>query len=238
MFVSAQVSVMKKIFQIKNIAQFNMKKMRRLYNDQSGVTIIEFALVLPIFLGFGVCGAELANMASVRMQISQIATSAADNASRLGQTDNSAVVQPINEVDIDAVMYGAKQQGAALDFEKNGKVVLSSLEQDPRGRQFIRWQRCFGDLDRQSFYGDEKNNNGLGGKRITGMGPAGRQITAGPGQAIMFVEVYYKYKPLFGTMATDGVEFRQEAAMLVRDDRDLDGGGGDGLAGTAQSTCN
>ena len=208
-----------------------------LRDDQSGVSIIEFALILPLFVGLGTFGVEIANMASAKMQISQIATSVADNASRLGQTDNAAVVLPINETDVDAVMFGALQQGAGLDFEKNGRIVLSSLEQDSRGRQFIRWQRCTGDLDRHSLYGDEKNNNGLGGKRIIGMGPSGREITAGTNQAVMFVEVYYTYQPLFGSMVTDGAEFRQEAAMLVRDDRDLDGGGGDGLAGTARSTC-
>jgi hypothetical protein len=33
------------------------------------------------------------------------------------------------------------------------------------------------------------------------------------------------------------VVFKQEAALLVRDDRNLSGGGGDGLTGTASSTC-
>ena len=210
---------------------------RNLRWDQSGVSMVEFALILPLFLGLGTFGVEIASMASAKMQVSQIATSVADNASRLGQTDNAAVVLPINETDVDAVMFGALQQGAQLDFERHGRIVLSSLEQDARERQFIRWQRCTGDLDRESKYGNETNNNGLGSKRITGMGSAGREITAGPNQAVMFVEVYYTYQPLFGGMLTDGVEFRQEAAMLVRDDRDFDGGGGDGLAGTATSTC-
>ena len=225
-----------RIDDMKDLTKLKFRLQHGLKDDQSGVSIVEFALILPLFLGLGTMGVEIANMASAKMQISQIATSVADNASRLGQTDNSAAVLPINETDVDAVMFGALQQGAGLDFENNGRIVLSSLEQDPRKRQFIRWQRCAGDLDRESLYGDEKNNNGLGGKRITGMGPSGREITAGANQAVMFVEVYYTYQPIFGSMLTDGVEFRQEAAMLVRDDRDLDGGG-DGLAGTATSTC-
>jgi hypothetical protein len=51
----------------------------------------------------------------------------------------------------------------------------------------------------------------------------------------MFVEVYYKYTPLLNGLYinNDDVEFKQEATVLVRDDRDLAGG----LAGIKKSTC-
>jgi hypothetical protein len=212
------------------------RKARTLVRDQSGVTLIEFAFALPILGTMSFYGLEIAYMASVSTQVSQIALSVADNASRLGQTNNSASTPSVAEADIDAVMYGALQQGAAFDFEDKGRIILSSLEvDDATGRQYIHWQRCVGDLDRASSYGDDEAHNGLTGAELEGLGEPGREIAALPGRAVMHVEVYYAYEPLLAGLFVDEeeVEFRQEAAYVVRDRRDLDGG----LTGEEKSSC-
>jgi hypothetical protein len=209
-----------------------------LVQDRAGISVVEFALSLPFFLGLGTMGVEIAYMASINMQVSQLALSVGDNASRLGQTDNSAVAPTIDETDIDAVMFGAMKQGAAFDFEHNGRIVLSSLEKDPvSGKQYIHWQRCAGDLNRNSRYGNDSNNNGLTGVSFpNGLGRTGHQVKAGDGEAVMFVEVFYTYRPLFAGFFSDK-NFSREAAFVVRDDRNLTGGGGDGVTGTPTSTC-
>lgn len=210
----------------------------RLLRDETGISMVEFGVSLPMLTALGMLGIEVTNMASAHMQVSQMALAVADNASRLGQTDNSAVVPTVAESDIDAVMFGAMKQGEALDFEANGRIVLSSLERDSgTGRQYIHWQRCAGDLDRDSAYGNDSDKSGLTGTILPGMGPAGRRVTAAAGQAVMYAEVYYTYQPIFAGDLAAGVEFKQEAALIVRDDRNLSGGGGDGLTGTAASTC-
>ena len=84
----------------------------RLARDGSGVSLIEFALMLPVLMTLGLLGTEVAWMSSVNMQVSQIALSLADNASRLGQTDNSSVTPTISEADIDSIMSGAIRQVA------------------------------------------------------------------------------------------------------------------------------
>jgi len=196
--------------------------------------------VLPILGTLSFYGLEIAYMASLSTQVSQIALSVGDNASRLGQTDNAAVAPTIAETDIDAVMFGAMQQGAAFNFEEQGRIILSSLEVDPdTGRQFIHWQRCSGDLDRISSYGNDSNHNGLTGPELEGLGEPGREIAALPGQAVMHVEVYYTYEPLLAGLFVerDAVEFKQEAAFVVRDDRNLGEPDADTLTGTATSTC-
>jgi hypothetical protein len=177
-------------------------------------------------------------MASINMQVSQLALSVGDNASRLGQTDNSAVAPTIAESDIDSVMFGALKQGAGFDCAENGRIVLSSLEKDPvSGKQYIHWQRCAGELDHGSNYGNDSNNNGLSGISFPdGLGKVGHMVKAGDDEAVMFVEVFYTYHPLFPGFFSDR-NFTREAAFVVRDDRDLDGGGGDGLTGTPTSTC-
>jgi Flp pilus assembly protein TadG len=213
------------------------RALRSLLRDRAGVSVVEFALCLPVLMTLGMYGVEISHMVSVNMQISQLALSVADNASRLGQTDNSAVAPTVAETDIDAVMFGATRQGSALEFEQNGRVILSSLERHTNGRQYIHWQRCVGELDRDSAYGNDSDLNGLTGTPLVGLGQTGRVVTANAGQAVMFVEVYYTYQPLFGDMFTGPRTFRHESAFVVRDDRELSGGGGDGLTGVNGSAC-
>ncbi len=228
---------MRALTRTRDLTRRAARKARSFLRDQSGVTIIEFALALPIFGTLGFYGLEIAYMASISTQVSQVALSVGDNASRLGQTDNSAVAPSVAEADIDAVMFGAMQQGASFDFEENGRIILSSLERDKAtGRQYIHWQRCAGDLNRVSTYGTDKDgHNGLTGPVLEGLGKPGREIQALDNQAVMYVEVYYTYKPLLAGLFVDNgdVEFKQESAFLVRDDRNLTGG----LTGTAKSTC-
>lgn len=54
-----------------------------------GVATIEFALIGPIILTIGLFGIETAYLNTVDLKLSQMAMTVADNASRLGQTDNS-----------------------------------------------------------------------------------------------------------------------------------------------------
>ena len=110
----------------------------RLLRDSVAVSTVEFALILPLFITLGMTGVEMAYMSTVNMQVSQTAISLADNASRLGQTDNSAVTPTVTEADIDSIMAGALRQGAGFDLEENGRIILSSLEYDDvTGRQYI-----------------------------------------------------------------------------------------------------
>lgn len=194
----------------------------RLRGETRGVSVIEFALILPVFVTLGLAGSEVAYMASVNMQVSQVALSLGDNASRLGQTDNSSVTPTITEADIDSIMSGALRQGESFGLEQRGRIILSSLEyDDATGRQFIHWQRCRGELARESAYGDDGENNGLGGTEITGVGEASHKVTANSGSAIMVAEVFYEYEPLFANVLEDVPSFRQEAIFTIRDDRNL-----------------
>lgn len=193
--------------------------LKRLRHDRSANALIEFAYSLPIFLTLGMYGTELAYMATVNMQVSQIAMALADNASRLGQTENAAVAPTITNKDIDSVLSGAMQQGNSISFSTNGRLILSSLEMDPvTNRQFIHWQRCRGSLAQNSAYGGE--GYGLTGTAIAGLGKPSNLVSAGSSTTgVMFVEAFFSYKGLFGTMFVKNVKFAQEAAFIVRDDR-------------------
>ncbi len=204
--------------------------------DIRGVSLVEFALVLPVLLTLGLFGADIARMVTVKLRVSQIALSLADNASRLGQTDNSGITPTITEANVDAIVNGALREGEGIQLEQNGRIILSSLEYDDvTGKQFIHWQRCRGEAVTESRYGNDSNNNGLNGSAITGLGSSDTKITAKSGQAVMFVEIEYNYDPLFqNPFGTGGKTMRQEAAFLTRDDRNL----APGLTGgTSNSSC-
>ena len=130
---------------------------------------------------------------------------------------------------MDAILEGALRQGESIDIGDHGRIILSSVEYDDfTERQFIHWQRCRGELDRESAYGDDGANNGISGDEITGFGRGATKITAQSGSAVMFVEIYYEYQALFeNPFGAGDKQFREEAAFLIRDDRNL----GPGLTG-------
>ena len=72
-----------------------------------------------------------------------------------------------------------------------------------------------------SSYGNDTTNNGLGARRITGVGTSATKIAAPAGSAVMVAEVYYQYKSLFAGVLTSEPMFRQEAVFTIRDDRNL-----------------
>lgn len=211
---------------------------RSLFANSSGVSMVEFAMIMPIVTVAGMYGVEIAYMTSAQMAMSQLALSLADNASRMEQTTNTTVAPTVTEADVSSIMKGSVFQGLSFGFATNGRAILSSLEKDPTtGKQFIHWQRCTGNLAVQSAYGNDSNLNGLNGPAITSLGQGATKISANTGIAVMFVEVYYDYNGLFGTMFVKKTRFKQEAAFIVRDSRDLRASNVSGITGTGNTTA-
>jgi hypothetical protein len=84
------------------------------------MALVEFALSLPLVVALGVGGIELANFALTNVRVNQIALSVADNAGR--------VTSRIDEANIVEVFAGARVTGEPINFQENGRIVLSSLE--------------------------------------------------------------------------------------------------------------
>jgi len=225
---------------LKPLTQAKRHIMRALKSDTSGVAMIEFAYALPLLMVLGGFGIEMTNLATVNQSISQSALALADNMSRVGAQSALSTVQ-IRESDINDSFIGLIRQTSNLNLTSNGRVILSSLEQNASGGQWIHWQRCIGTKNVASAYGPQ--GTGATGTSFAGMGSASARITAPPGAAVMFVEIIYDYPALFGTMFIPARTIRYEASFVVRDDRDLAGPtGGDGVYNpnpTATSyTCN
>lgn len=180
---------------------------RKLRRDEDGVAMIEFAFVFPILTLMIFGGLELTNLAVSQIRVGQIAMTVADNAGR--------VTTSMDEADVYEVFEGADSIGDPMDFEANGRVVLSSLEDNQRSGQWLRWQRCHGEMSVGSAYAHEgqgENDNSL----RDGLGEVGNKITARDRVPIMFVEVTYQYQPLVGEGWFEPPELRAESAFAVR----------------------
>lgn len=203
---------------------------RNLAGDCSGVSLLEFALGMPIFLLAALWGVELTNLAVSNQRLSQLALELADNASRVGLYSGLATVQ-LREVDINDVLQSTRFRGSKLDLAARGRVTLSSLERI-QGTQRIHWQRCIGvkkGAGYDSSYGTTSATAGTtmnaadaGTLTPNGMGPNGAKVNAPDNSGVMFVEINYLYTPLIGKgwFAADK-RMHYVASFIVRDNRDF-----------------
>lgn len=216
-----------------------------LRENRSGVALIEFAYTLPAVMGMGMMGVETANYAQMHLRVSQVALMLADNASRAGADAAGGTIQQLREIDINDVMQGLRLQSGGIKLTDNGRVILSSLETNASGGQWVHWQRCVGKQSGpawDSHYGNA--GDGATGTSFGGMGRAGAKVMAPPGEAVMFVEINYQYKSLFGEWLMGAHIISYTASYIVRDKRDLSGNGGTGIydpapaVGAGKMTCN
>ena len=193
-------------------------QLKRLARETRATIIIEMAFAVPLLVLLGFGGLEMAYLTLANTRISQIGLSAADNASRVAAGASLSLPQ-IRELDINEVFTGVEEQAAGLDFKAHGRIILSCLERNPEGGQWIHWQRCYGDLKVTSSYGLE--GTGATGTAFKGMGPKDREVTAAAGTAVMFVEIVYEYQPLAFGKWLGPRTIRSTAAFNIRESRDL-----------------
>ena len=211
---------------------------RALRSNTAGLALIEFAYGLPLLLGIGFGGMEIANLAVTRMRVSQLGMAVGDNASRVGEA-NGLALKRVFESDMYDVFEGARVQGLPIQFRDRGRIIVSSLQQNAAGGQWIAWQRCYGLKSWPSTFGTV--GTGRTNTTFTGMGPAGSQVQASPSNAVMFVEVAYDYRALVQPFA-QGLQYfglnvnnqviTYKSAFIVRDPREL----GDSTQATNSAT--
>lgn len=205
----------------------------RVRSDRRGIAMTEFAFAAPIIMVLGMCLIELANYAVAGMRISQINMNITDNISRVGLDSGLSVFQ-VSESDVNDTFAGAAISGSSLNLFANGRTIISSLEQNANGGQWIHWQRCKGAKAVVSAYGAQ--GTGATGTAFTGMGPANARVTAPtPTIAVMYVETTYDYQPLFaflwanaptgkllGSVFNNSLKtIKHGNSFMVRDNRDL-----------------
>jgi Flp pilus assembly protein TadG len=203
---------------------------RRLARDTSGVALLEFAFGMPLVLMLGLYGIEVANQALINLKVSQIALNLADNASRVGLLNNSNI-ENLREVDMNDVLQAARNQGTDIELTTRGRIIVSSLERNAAGVQRIHWQRCIGQKSGAGYdpsYGTTTTTAGTdttagnaGTLAPSGMGDAGKEVSAPTNGGVMFVEINYDYKPVVGLWLMGAIRIHYVASFIVRDNRDF-----------------
>lgn len=186
---------------------------RRLRRDDDGSAFVEFALGAPLFVFMLTAGLEYTSLALTHMRLSRAAETLADSASRI-------TIQ-VDETDIEQIFAGVAAQSKALDLTNQGRVIVSSIEDNGKTGnakgQKIRWQRCNGAKNTKApRYGREGKGNSDNSLK-NGVGPAGRQVAAPVGSAVILAEVVYDYEPILFRGIIPNQEIRYESAFNVRE---------------------
>lgn len=228
---------------------------RDLASNCSGIAIVEFASAAPFLVLTFLTGMEIANYTVTKMRVNQVALQIADNGARIGTVPPAGGSEEITEADINDVLTGGALQASSLDLYTHGRVIISSLEPtantDTNTTYKIRWQRCRGLKNSTSSYGVQ------GATNLTGMGPSGQRAKASVDQAdptthigiptaVIYVQIFYDYQPLFSQSLVPTITFNEVAAMGVRGQRNYTGPtsgtnanlGIFTVSGVTASTCN
>lgn len=191
---------------------------KRLLTDCRGAFMMEFALCLPALMILILVGLEMTNFVLANHRVRQIAAMTADNASRLRTQMNEAYVNQL--------FVGVQKAGAAIQFQTRGRVILSSVQNNAAANgQWIRWQRCYGQLSQAPKHGAQGK-----GQSDTSL-PTFNGLVAQPGSALMYAEAEYEYKPLIASSFLKNRRIRHELAFIVRQRTDFS------ISGTSPSTC-
>ncbi|MFM7027321.1 MAG: TadE/TadG family type IV pilus assembly protein [Chakrabartia sp.] len=202
----------------------------RLWADQRGIAMFELSAVLPFLLLVGLGSMEITANILARKRVYEIGRMVVDNAARISD-GNAMQASTVRESDINDLLLGAQLQGGTLNLSSNGRIILTSLETNAQGGQWIHWQRCYGNAHFSSAYRAGQGAHGLG---FAGIQYGGQSIQARPGDAVMFVEIAYDYRPMVSmNWAGYGTQrFVAAFAMNVRDKRSLAGLSPDAPAAT------
>jgi hypothetical protein len=183
-----------------------------------GVAMLEFALALPVLMTLILVGLEMTNYVLANHRVRQIAAMTADNASRLRSQMSEAYVNQL--------FVGVQKAGSGIKFENRGRVILSSVQNNAASDgQWIRWQRCFGQMSRASKYGAQGK-----GQSDSSL-PTVNGLVAQAGSAIMYAEVAYDYKPLIASSFLSNRRIVHEVAFIVRQRTDFS------ISGSSPATC-
>lgn len=176
---------------MKRAARF----LRRLRDCRSGVTAVEFALSLPLFLGVMLSGVEISWLMMANMKVQRLATMTADLIARDG-----ASMDQISEAQIYDILSAIDVAAAPLDIRGRGRVIISSVvgeDTDNNGTpdvNRIKWQRFEGNLTTATRLIGCITTNTVS----TGVG---RQLKLA--EPLYHVQVTYAYAPIFSATPFD-----------------------------------
>lgn len=179
---------------------FALRLLRALARDVRGVAFIEFAYVLPVFLGFGLVGLEFTNVVLARQKTERIAATLADLVA-----GNQV---PPNERQMGDMFAAVPSIARPFPFGADGNVVITAVvgiydQGDDEVQNKIAWQRCL----RRGSHASRIGRQWAGSVDIAD-GPEialpGR-LALGQNQMVIVAEVFYPYTPVISQSLVGGI---------------------------------
>jgi Flp pilus assembly protein TadG len=191
-----------------------MHWLRKLQRDTQGVSIIEFALMLPILVMVGAGGLELINYVLANQKIERIASITADNVAR-----NTLAPSEASFVDTFA---GIEEIAAPFDFNADGRVIMTGVIGVPQSGSIVGkvvWQRCSGQLAGiASTIGKEAADPQKWAEGNDATLPSNIKLLQN--QLVVVSEVAYRYEPLVSLAqlpsSNSGAPVRQRSIFVSR----------------------
>lgn len=188
--------------------------LRKLRDDTRGVSIIEFALTLPMLVLVGAGGLELINYILANQKIERIASITADNVAR-----NALAPSERSFTDTFA---GVNEIAAPFDFDAEGRVIMTGVIGVAQGSAIVGkvvWQRCSGQLAGiNSTVGSEATDPTRWAEGPDAVLP--NNIALLQNQLVVISEVAYRYDPMISlaqlpSSAASGI-VRQRSIFVSR----------------------
>lgn len=167
------------------------RPLRRLAGDTRAVSILEFGLMLPLFLGFALTGIEFANYVMANNRVQRLAAMSADLVAQSGTGSIG-----IGEGQVYDLFSAIDLTAQPFDLRKFGRVVITGVQgtatdNDGTIENRILWQR---------FDGSFVTPPMLGCNQVTSTAtlPQNRRLIRD--EILFHVQVSYRYQPLFSSL--------------------------------------
>ncbi|MFO1106870.1 MAG: TadE/TadG family type IV pilus assembly protein [Amaricoccus sp.] len=163
--------------------------LRRLWRDRSGVSAVEFALILPFLTALVVGTIEFGRLILVTQKLQNGSFILADLTAR---GDNN---KPLAESDIKSIFLALDSTMKPFSLKSNGAAMLSSVSAVAGGKTVINWQR--------TGAGVLSVTSGLG--KVGAVAALPKELTLASGETLVVAEVFYSFQPVFGFFVSPAV---------------------------------
>jgi len=145
-----------------------------------GGVLLEFGLITPLMVFMLLNGFEMARFLILNQKLQRTAMSVADLAARDDVLDTN---------DISNLFAAGNEVFRPFTLNTDGRVILSSINEDGGGNPQVAWQRQSGTLTASSLIGFEG-----------GAATLDEPTLIGDGQTLIVAEVFYDFEPLIGVL--------------------------------------
>jgi hypothetical protein len=162
---------------------------KRISSDRSGVSLIEFALALPLLVGFTLGGLEMANYILAVSTTQRLATMMADMVAQSGvggvSTSEGQIYDLFQALDVSA---------QPLNMRKNGRVIFTVIKGERQTDGSVR------NVYADSIYAQQFDGAYIAATPILGCHSSQSNPTFGrilpPDEIMAHAQVTYKYEPI------------------------------------------